>query len=453
MESDYMLMRLSWVLSLVISVASTGVAFADQPVDLKVTDDWEVTASLPQTGKPALTAVVKVAPLPVEKVENEVYGSLPVFDPKKAVYARGVHLKAVKAQEVTTPFLLLPETLVVRGTGADANTVYVKGQDYDGELNWGNIGRLENGRIKDKQAVQVSYQHTMLRMDSIVLTKAGKIEYREGKAVASSAMAPELKAGEKLLANIWLPGLTPKLTANNLFPVLEAIYPEPPQPHPSIAEQRIPNTMEKLRSGKKVKILAWGDSVTDGRYVPDWKVDRWQNQFVPRLRERFPQATITLSTEAWGGRNTSSYLAVKPGEEHNYQETVLGAKPDLIISEFVNDAGMSPEAVEKRYSQFAADFKAIDAEWIILTPHYIRPDWMKLDRERDIDQDPRPYVQGLRLFADKHNIALADASLRYGHLWREGIPYSSLMSNSINHPDPRGMKIFADALMEIFPEK
>src|SRR6185503_20765369 len=89
----------------------------------------------------------------------------------------------------------------------------------------------------------------------------------------------------------------------------------------------------------------------------------------------------------------------------------------------------------------------------ILTPHYVRPDWMGLSREREIDDDPRPYVAGLRQFAAKHPVALADAARRYGRLWRQGIPYSSLMVNSINHPDARGMKIFADALMELFPDR
>jgi hypothetical protein len=48
-------------------------------------------------------------------------------------------------------------------------------------------------------------------------------------------------------------------------------------------------------------------------------------------------------------------------------------------------------------------------------------------------------------------VALADASLRWGRLWRQGIPYSTLMLNSINHPDARGMKLFADSLMALFP--
>ena len=190
--------------------------------------------------------------------------------------------------------------------------------------------------------------------------------------------------------------------------------------------------------------------MTVGTFVPNPERERWQEQFVIRLRERFPQARIELVTEAWGGRNTASYLAEPPGSPHNYREKVLGAKPDLVISEFVNDAGLKPEQVEERYSRLLADFRAIGAEWIILTPHYVRPDWMNLTREREVDEDPRPYVTALRAFTAKHGVALGDASLRYGRLWRQGIPHSSLLLNAINHPDPRGMKLFADSLLALF---
>lgn len=230
--------------------------------------------------------------------------------------------------------------------------------------------------------------------------------------------------------------------------MLETAYPEPPKRSPTAAEKLTPNAITKLRQGLPIKIMAWGDSVTEGSYL---KQGRWQDQFAARLQSRFPQAKIELITEAWGGRNTSSYLEEPPGSKHNYNETVLAQKPDLIISEFVNDAGFNPEQVEERYSKLLSDFQSIHAEWIILTPHYVRPDWMGLEKMRDCDEDPRPYVKGLRQFAAKHNVALADASLRFGHLWREGIPYNALMVNSINHPNEQGMKLFADALMELFP--
>jgi hypothetical protein len=43
------------------------------------------------------------------------------------------------------------------------------------------------------------------------------------------------------------------------------------------------------------------------------------------------------------------------------------------------------------------------------------------------------------------------AKLSDDHLFP--VPYSTLMLNSINHPDARGLKLFADALMELFPER
>ena len=242
--------------------------------------------------------------------------------------------------------------------------------------------------------------------------------------------------------------LATKLAPENLFPILETAYPEEPA---ASTNPTVTDLVRRLEAGQRLRILAWGDSVTDGAYLPDKNTQRWQEQFVTRLRARFPKARLELITQAWGGRNTASYLAEPPGSSHNYRETVLAVKPDVIISEFVNDANLKPVQVEERYSRLLADFQNIGAHWIILTPHYVRPDWMGLTQERDIDNDPRPYVEGLRQFAAKHNVALADASLRYGRLWRQGIPYSTLLVNAINHPNAQGMRLFADSLMALFP--
>ena len=59
-------------------------------------------------------------------------------------------------------------------------------------------------------------------------------------------------------------------------------------------------------------------------------------------------------------------------------------------------------------------------------------------------------MKTVRELAASNNIALADAALRYGRLWRQGIPYNTLMTNAINHPNAAGMKLFADALMALF---
>ncbi|MDD4101986.1 MAG: SGNH/GDSL hydrolase family protein, partial [Kiritimatiellae bacterium] len=237
----------------------------------------------------------------------------------------------------------------------------------------------------------------------------------------------------------------------SLFTVMEQAYPENPKTSPNAAERLTPKTMAKLKAGETVRILAWGDSVTDAGYLPDRDTNRWQEQFARRLRERFPTAKIEMLTEAWGGRNTESYRNEPPGSPHNYREKVLDVRPDLIVSEFVNDAWFTESQVYERYGRIRDEFREIGAEWMILTPHYVRPDWMGLTAEKEIDDDPRAYVKALRKFTADNNIALADASLRWGRLWRQGTPYSTLMMNNINHPDPFGMSLFADALMALFP--
>lgn len=412
-------------------------AFAQPPATFTLTGDWQVRVEL--QGLPAQT--VTVTPPALTQVTAEKYEKLPLFNPKAGGWVRGAQLLGVKSQETTSPHLLDPASFTLRA----GDTVFTKGADYELDPDWGTFGRLPAGRIQPDQPVYATYRHAQLRLDAVVLAN-GKIELRQGQPRASAPVPPAIQPGERHLGNIYIPGLIPSLTADHLFPIQETAYPEPPiQTHPVI--KRLIN---RLNAGQPLKILAWGDSVTDGAYLPDKQTQRWQEQFATRLRAQFPKAKIEMHTQAWGGRNTGSYLAEPPGSPHNYQETVLALKPDLIISEFVNDAGLKPEQVEERYSKLQKDFQSIGADWIILTPHYVRPDWMNLTSERDIDDDPRPYVAGLRQFAAAHNVPLADASRRYGRLWRQGIPYNTLMLNSINHPNPFGMSLFADALMALF---
>jgi lysophospholipase L1-like esterase len=437
--------RYAALLAIALAAGLSHAAEGDQ-VDLQIAGEWQVRATVS-----GVSATLNVAPPAVVSVVGEKHDRLRLFNAQTAGWVKGDKLNGLQAQECTAKGLLDRASLVVRSGPQPSDAAYQIDKDYAADLDWATFGRTSGGPIGENQPVWVDYRYTPMRIDAVVWTRDGKIELRQGQTHVAAPQAPAIQEGERRLANIFLPGPIDRLTPEHLLPVLEAAYPEPAKPSPSVAEQFLPKTMKKLREGQPLRILAWGDSVTAAGYLPDVEHDRWQAQFVARLQKQFPTAKIELVTEAWGGRNTASYLAEPPGSEHNYQEKVLGAKPDLIVSEFVNDAGLNPEQVEERYAKLLADFQAIGAEWIILTPHYVRPDWMGLSSQRDIDNDPRPYVAGLRTFAQKHSVALADASLRYGRLWRQGIPYHTLMLNGINHPGPEGMTLFADSLMALFP--
>ena len=313
-----------------------------------------------------LAATVHVASPEIVTVVAEKYDSLPPFNPNAGGWGKGAQLCGVRAQETTTPYLLDPESLVLRAGPEPDAALLRRGVDYEADLAWGTIGRSPHSALKETQPVFASYRYARLRLDSVVLTRKGRIVLREGEPRSAAPLPPKIERGERRLANIWVPGRLSRLGPEHLFPALETAYPEPPKPKPAPAELLLPGTIKKLRSGKRLRILAWGDSVTVGTFVPDWERNRWQEQFVTRLKARFPRAQIELLTEAWGGRNTASYLAEPPGSPHNYQEKVLAAKPDLIISEFVNDAGLNPAQVNERYGKLLADFQGLGAEWIIL---------------------------------------------------------------------------------------
>jgi lysophospholipase L1-like esterase len=393
------------------------------------------------------SAVLAVDPPDIVSVADEAYETLAPFQGPE--WRRGTPLLGPKAEACSVAGALEPGSLVVRdGAGAAART-YAPGKDYQLEPRWAGFGRLDGGAILADKPVYASYRYALMRLDSVVLTAGKTLAVRKGVPHVATPRPPELAEGETRVGNVWLSGRIERLAPAQLFPVLETAFPAPAGSGPSAMERFCPKTLAKLRAKRPVRILAWGDSVTECVYLPS--AQKWQEQFALRLRERFPEASIVMLSEGWGGRTTAAYLKEPPGSPRNFAEKVLALKPDLIVSEFINDAHMDEAAVLENYGGLLQTFRKNGAEWVILTPHYARPDWMGLKQETGIDQDPRPYVRGIRLFAENNRVALADASLRWGRLWRQGLPYSTLLVNNINHPDERGMKLFADALMALFP--
>lgn len=433
----------SWRAVLCAALGWSAAGRAD-PAAMETAGAWQVRVTC--GGR---VAVLAVDPPDIITVTDEAYERLALFQGPE--WRRGTPLLGPKAEACSVAGALDPASLVVRDGPGAASKVFVRGKDYQLEPRWAGFGRLEGGAIAVDRPVYASYRYAMMRLDSVVLKADGALAVRKGVPHVAVPRPPEIGEGETRVGNVWLAGRVERLAGEHLFPILEDAYPEP-EPMPqgaSAADRHLPKTLAKLHAGRPVRILAWGDSVTECVYLPFQQ--KWQEQFAVRLRARFPEASIVMLSEGWGGRTTTAFRQEPPGSLHNYAEKVLALKPDLIVSEFINDAYMNEAAVLENYGAILKDFQRIGAEWIILTPHYARPDWMGLAREREIDHDPRPYVRGLRLFAENNRVALADASLRWGRLWRQGVPYSTLLVNAINHPDERGMALFADALMALFP--
>lgn len=219
-----------------------------EPVKMSVAGEWQVEVVVDN-----ISAVLNIEPAEQRSVAAEKISALPLFNSKAAQYAQGHKLAEIRAQECTVRFAMDPDSLVVRS--AKDGQPLVRGKDYEAELTWGCVGRLEGGAIGGTTPVVVSYQYGKMRLDSAVLTSTGKIELRKGVAHVAVPQPPVLAVGEKRLGNIWITASLKKLEESALFPISEQSYPEPVETSPSVAEMiRAPMCKPSVSSRKRMRL-------------------------------------------------------------------------------------------------------------------------------------------------------------------------------------------------------
>jgi lysophospholipase L1-like esterase len=419
---------------------------------IRITGDWQLSVAFAESG---CEVALAVAPPPQVAVRGEEYTLAETgMAPLRALHAEGA-----------PPCDRLDAASLVVSADPDGRETFEPGRDYDVERCWGCFGRRAGGRIASGQKLYVSYRYGQARIDTIAriaeapratrgpqIAQVSQMEMGGIGVIAGSPhpncpRPPDLPPECTALANVWLPGGLSKLAPDNVMPILETACPPACLPA-DYAERLLPRTMAALRRGRPLRILAWGDSVTAASWLPPEQ--RWAQRFAAWLAGQYPAAKIDLRVAAWAGHTSMDFLADPSGAEHNYVETVLAQRPDLVVSMFVNDAKLDEAGTAGQYARYLADFRDIGAEWVIMTPHYTQPSWMKFTRQVEIDDDGRPFVRGLRRFAAASGVPLADASRRWGRLWRQGIPYTTLLGNGVNHPTADGLGLFVDALAELF---
>ena len=408
-------------------------------------EDWtvEITGLIPEMICPVNQRLQLNHVRPVQ-IQREKHACIPMFH--EAKWLSGQRFNALLADECSLSYALVPDSVQIEDKEGRR---LINGMDYYCDVIWGAFGRTPDSCIGPEDTVYVSYEYYPYRLDSIVIDADGQCRQKIGIVKGATPLPPELDADEFLIGNIFFDRNRKRLSNDMLFPCIEAYI--PPEIDMYRIEQSLARTLYKLRNGKPVKILAWGDSVTACKYILDEK-KRWLNILVDDLRQRFPASEINLINLGWPGKSMNAFLNEPPGTSYNYMDNVLGSDADLVTIEFVNDAGMSNEQDFQRvYQPVGEDLKRKGIDVIAILPHPVRPDWMGISTTKGMASDPRPYSNFLRNWAYENQFAVADVSARFMHLWKEGIPYPSLMVNNINHPDARGMRLFAEVMSKLFP--
>jgi lysophospholipase L1-like esterase len=383
------------------------------------------------------------------------------FDPEPEVIVRGekVHLVPGKITPYSggiqtagnrmidaygtprsAPDSLKPDSLRLRFKGRTLQ----KGKDYIVDERFSRIGLGPEPSFPLDAELEMDYVYRKRRIDSLIRTASGEEKLIKGIPHINIPQPPQLPIGAIRIANYFFDYGTPP-DAPLEFSVSNT-------PALTIStHDRIPRTLAKLKAGKPVKIVCWGDSVTAGSDATHG--NSYARLFERMLKKRFPNARITVRVVAVGGSNSCNWQAPK-NKSHTDANScdwnrVVAEKPDLITMEFVNDAFLTGKRFEKVYQENLRRIRELDAEWIVALPHFTYPGWMKINDLRNT-VDHRGYVRDLKTFAQKHKLGIADASGRWAHLATEGIPYVILLSNSLNHPLDAGHRIYAEELLKNF---
>ena len=321
------------------------------------------------------------------------------------------------------------------------------GKDYLVDPEWGSLGRPAGARVAGPGRVAVSYRYALRRLDSWVGCDRVPDRIVKGVSHLTTPQPPTIRDGQRRIANIFIDYFGKGADAD-IFPVSE----QPNQAGTRSTPGRLPATMAKLGAGRPVRVVCWGDSVTEGGDASSPEA-AYPALLRRRLQLKFPQARLEVQVVAVGASNSRQWLYPNRFRHETRQDEcdwlrIVRAQPDLVTIEFVNDAGLGTAAWDETYRDILGRLGAIGAEVVLITPHFTWPPLMEFQGWRS--PECRPYVGFLFKFAEEHRLAVADASSRWAHLWREGVPYITLLRNGINHPDDRGHAIFADELLKCF---
>lgn len=379
-------------------------------------------------------ATFQLDPVTIKSVQNESH-KLVADKPWK--WAKGTRLTQCVGRGTPLPGCLVKGSVTVKA-GPDGK-LYTKDKDYLADETWAMLGRIEGGPIKADTVVHVDYQYSLMRVDTVQVSPAGRVSLRKGVGAKTCPHPDGTDKGNLALANVFLNYHARQLTPDDVFP----IGPPPAPPTPKQLEEnaaRVAKARKKLQAGQTLRIGFWGDSVTCGGDAskPEY---RFVDGFVIALRKKYPNAKIDFFNAGIGGSSTGGRLS-------GFHKDVIEKKPDLVIIEFVNDMSFSPKVMRDHYYKAIDQVRAIGGEVILITPHFTMPPWMGFANLWGIDK--RPACQALREIAEEKKVGLADAARAWQNLCQIGIPYTTLLYNGINHPDDRGHQIFIDELMKFF---
>lgn len=211
----------------------------------------------------------------------------------------------------------------------------------------------------------------------------------------------------------------------------------PAPPPADLSAAALPNLRKKLQTGEKIRIVAYGDSITAGGEATAPDLIFWE-RWAAALRQKNPHASIETVNGATGGDSTVQGLQRLSGK-------VLAQKPDVVLIGFgMNDhnRGGVPPAVFADNLKTMIDRVRADtgAEIVLFSAFPPNPKW------HYNSNNMAAYAAATEAVAREKHCAYADVY----HLWQQFAVKKKpedLLGNNINHPNDFGHWIYFQALL------
>lgn len=216
-------------------------------------------------------------------------------------------------------------------------------------------------------------------------------------------------------------------------------------PVPQYAGHCLPNTIKKLENGKKLRILFYGDSITEGAdasgfgegfppYMPIYC-----KLVVEQLKKHYPKCKIDYVNKAVGGWSSTDGLS-------DSEERVTKVCADLVVIAFgMNDASLTPEEHAKNVSGIMEAARVANPETECILVSTTLPNtgtsWFKPHVEQ--------FQSALQEIQQKETgVAVACMTEMHKYLLSKK-RFPDMSGNGINHPNDFLVRVYAQILSAV----
>jgi len=198
---------------------------------------------------------------------------------------------------------------------------------------------------------------------------------------------------------------------------------------------KLTETIHRLKHGEELKIVAIGDSLTQG-----WMVGRGYVDFLNEMiSKKYPESRFRLINRGIPGDTAEGGL-------HRLMNDVIKLNPDLVLVQFaLNDlfCGYSSERFKNNMKAIVRGIKENTLVEILLVTSVP----VIFERERAIADE---FYEIMQKIADDEDVSIAPVHKYWEEKISEGVDFYKLVQEDSVHPTEAGYRLMAEAIMKEF---